>query len=752
MIMALFDWQHGKAQSELNEMARTLERFAKGDLSGTFPSGSSIAARLSPSVHHVQDVLVRQREAVTGLASALAEMTNAHEAGAIDAVIAADALAEPYRSIAININSLVKSHIDVKMQVVNVVTHYAAGDFSVAMDRLPGKKAAITEAIDCVKVSFQAVTAQAAASEKFVGALGEMTKQHALGWIDAEISAAEFTGGCRDAAESVNALVKSHINVKMKIVDIVTKYADGDFSVAMDRLPGKKALITEAIDKVKATFETVAAQVVASQKFVGALDEMSKQHALGWIDECIPVDQFSGSYQRAAQLVNDLVKSHINVKMKVVEIVSKYATGDFSVAMDRLPGKKAQITDAIDRVKASFEAIAGEVVAVVASAVRGDFSGRGDATKFDHQFKTMVQGLNTLMETADVGLNEVVRVLGALAKGDLTQKITNEYVGTFGRLKDDSNATVESLTKTVNDIKEAADTVSTSAREISAGNGDLSQRTEEQAASLEETAASMEELTATVHQNTENAKQANELAIGASAIAVKGGQVVGEVVETMAAINASSKKIVDIISVIDGIAFQTNILALNAAVEAARAGEQGRGFAVVAGEVRTLAQRSAAAAKEIKALIGDSVDKATAGSRLVDQAGHTMAEIVASVKRVTDIMAAIASASVEQGSGIEQVNTALTQMDQVTQQNAALVEEIAASAESLEERSAALVGLVSVFTLDRPGGSFGIARPAPPPAALKTTKRATATAPLGRSAGRKLAVQHPVDDADWSSF
>src|SRR5512147_2455503 len=241
----------------------------------------------------------------------------------------------------------------------------------------------------------------------------------------------------------------------------------------------------------------------------------------------------------------------------------------------------------------------------------------------------------------------------------------------------------DSLVRVVSQVRSGTDTVATASSQIAAGNLDLSSRTEEQASSLEETASSMEELTSTVKQNAENARQANQLAIGSSDVAGKGGAVVSQVVTTMDAINEASRKIVDIISVIDGIAFQTNILALNAAVEAARAGEQGRGFAVVAGEVRNLAQRSAAAAKEIKTLIGDSVDKVENGSKLVANAGQTMDEIVTSIKRVTDIMAEISAASAEQSAGIEQVNTAITQMDEVTQQNAALVEEAAAAAESL---------------------------------------------------------------------
>jgi methyl-accepting chemotaxis protein len=255
----------------------------------------------------------------------------------------------------------------------------------------------------------------------------------------------------------------------------------------------------------------------------------------------------------------------------------------------------------------------------------------------------------------------------------------------------------EGLTGIVTRVRGTTESITTASLEIAQGNADLSQRTEEQASSLEETASSMEELTSAVRQNTENARQANQLATSASDIAVKGGKVVSEAVHTMASISDSSKKIAEIIYVIDSIAFQTNILALNAAVEAARAGEQGRGFGVVAGEVRNLAQRSATAAKEIKTLINDSVNKVEAGSRQVNQAGATMAEIVQAVKRVTDIMAEIAAASNEQNAGIAQVNQAVTQIDDVTQQNAALVEEAAAAAEAMQEQAEMLMEAVSVF-------------------------------------------------------
>ena len=357
-------------------------------------------------------------------------------------------------------------------------------------------------------------------------------------------------------------------------------------------------------------------------------------------------------------------------------------------------------------------------------------------------------------------LNRAVTMLDQVANGDLTMKIADPGRNEIGRLFASIRSMQQGLLSTVSRVRTSTDIINTGAQEIASGNLDLSSRTETQASSLEETAASMEQLTGTVKQNAENAQQANQLAHSASETAVKGGEVVAQVVDTMTAINDSSKKIVDIISVIDGIAFQTNILALNAAVEAARAGEQGRGFAVVASEVRSLAQRSAAAAKEIKELITDSVSKVDSGSRLVEHAGMTMGEVVDSVRRVTDIVGEISSASREQSDGIAQVNNAIAQMDEVTQQNAALVEEAAAAAQSLQTQAVTLAEAVSIFRIEAGQGSGAVVRAAArgptPTAAPKITapsalKKPSATVAAAPRSAPKLPPASGSDE-DWEQF
>ena len=489
----------------------------------------------------------------------------------------------------------------------------------------------------------------------------------------------------------------------------------------------------------------------------------------------------------AASYVDDLSKGIIPN-----EITSDYQ-GDFNIIKNNLNACgyaiKALVTD-------------GNLLAQAADA--GVLTTRADASKHLGEYRKVVEGLNATLDAIVSPLNMAASRLDSIARGDIPERITDHYKGDFNNIKDNLNTCIESINALVGDVqmlanaandgrvsvradasahqgdfrkivegvnetlemivspiatvKVAVETISTAAKEIAQGNADLSRRTEEQAASLEKTAASMEELSSTVKQNADNAKQANQLATAASGVAVKGGDVVGEVVATMSSINSSAKKIEDIISVIDGIAFQTNILALNAAVEAARAGEQGRGFAVVAGEVRNLAQRSASAAKEIKELISDSVSKTAEGTRQVENAGKTMHEIVTSVKRVTDIISEIAAASYEQSAGIEQVNEAVMKMDDMTQQNTALVEEAAAAAESMMEQADELMNAVSVFQLE--GESQTRHTKVLEKRVSSNSMRGNSSKPLSRIKETEPAASKPVklakktgtDDGDWEEF
>jgi methyl-accepting chemotaxis protein len=527
----------------------------------------------------------------------------------------------------------------------------------------------------------------------------------------------------------------------------VGKIAEGDLSINLDIKAGDTTSLLYSLKVMQDSLRSIVSEI---REMVAAANQ-------GNFSTKMSLNGKSGFTKELSELLNDLSNVSETGLNDVTRVATALAKGDLSQKITKdYPGVFGQTKNGVNSTVDSLNKIVEEIKIIVEdAAIRGSFSTKMDMNGKAGYTKTLSELLNQLSTVTDTGLRDVVRVAQAMADADMTQTITNDYPGLFGQTKDAINTTVNNLQKLVIDVKASVDSIGTASKEIASGNTDLSQRTEEQASSLEETAASMEELTSTVKQNAESAKQANQLANNASTVAQKGGAVVQQVVGTMSSINDSSRKIVDIISVIDGIAFQTNILALNAAVEAARAGEQGRGFAVVAAEVRNLAQRSAAAAKEISTLIGDSVQKVEVGTKLVDDAGKTMEEIVNAVKRVTDIMAEISAASNEQSQGIEQINRAITQMDEVTQQNAALVEEAAAAAESLEEEAQSLTRSVDVFKLSeaQKGHSISVsqaprsvARPVVKPAPAK--KQVTAAKPKAMpvKSGKELASD------EWEEF
>ena len=409
------------------------------------------------------------------------------------------------------------------------------------------------------------------------------------------------------------------------------------------------------------------------------------------IGQSIDIYHKNPAHQRGMlSSLQDTYRTQIEVGGRTFALV---ANPIFNQQNERI-GTVVEWNDRTQEVKAE-----NEVDDMIRMASKGDYSSRISVEGKQGFFEKIAHGLNALVETTDIAINDVVRVLSAIATGKLTEKIEGHYEGSFARLKDDTNATVSKLTEVIQEIHSASTTVKTGADELAQGNANLSQRTEEQASSLEETAASMEEMTANVQQSEQGAKQAARLAEQAQAKAQEGGDVVRKAMQAMEDINGASKRIADIIGVIDEIAFQTNLLALNAAVEAARAGEQGKGFAVVAGEVRNLAQRSAGAAKEIKDLIRDSVDKVESGSQLVNDSGETLNLIVEAVNQVDKVIQGIASAAQEQTSGINQVNVAVSQMDEMTQHNAALVEEAAAASEAMADQATKMQSILSFFKL-----------------------------------------------------
>ncbi|SFR82816.1 methyl-accepting chemotaxis sensory transducer [Stenotrophomonas maltophilia] len=462
-------------------------------------------------------------------------------------------------------------------------------------------------------------------------------------------------------------------------------------------------------DELTRLGEAMASVRQSVQAAIGAQMHMAEQHEAGAIRYRMDASAFPGDFGRMVQATNSLVESHVQVELLMAEVMQRYAIGDLSRDLPDYPGEKGTLTRTLAAVKQSLLAVNTQIDDLVRAARAGDFSVRGDASAFQYQFRAMVEQLNGMMASSQASIADVSDVLRAISGGDLTARMDGHYDGVFARMRDDANTTTAQLTGIVRGIQDAADSINNAAQELAAGNSDLSRRTEQQAANLEEAAASMEELTSTVRQNAELARQADSEAHAAGAAVRATEQAMAQMASVMGEIDQSSARISEISTVIDGIAFQTNILALNAAVEAARAGEQGRGFAVVASEVRTLAQRAGIAAKEIKELIEEAAGKVQSGLAVTVESEAAIARLAEASARTNQLMSDIAAASKEQAAGIEQVNQVVVQMDQVTQQNAALVEEATAASRALEEQANALTASVAVFHIEQSGAVRAVA-------------------------------------------
>ncbi|MCG2797269.1 MAG: methyl-accepting chemotaxis protein [Cellulomonas sp.] len=541
----------------------------------------------------------------------------------------------------------------------------AAGDMSAAVPT--GRK-------DETGQAMTALAGVAASVSLLLDEVNRMSTGHDLGHNDLEMRVAEFSGAYATTAAGINTMVSNHIDITVKAMGVLRSFGEGDFDAPMEQLPGQKAFINEIIEQVRANLKSLIAE----------MNHMSTEHNAGDIDVVIDAGKFVGDWKVMADGVNDMVASHIAAKRQAMAVVRAFGEGDFNFPMEQLPGKKAFINDIIEQVRTTLKSLIAEMGTMATQHGTGNIDARADASKYHGDFRVIVEGVNHTLDAIIDPMTEIGQILTGMAQGDLTQTLQTTYSGRLEKLRAALNDTVAKLAETVGTVVESTDELTQASGQISGASQSISQAATEQAASVEETSASTEQMAAGITQNSENASITEGIAAQAAAQATEGGEAVQLTLEAM-------KQIATKIVIIDDIAFQTNMLALNATIEAARAGEHGKGFAVVATEVGKLAERSKVAAQEISELAAGSV-------RTAERAGALLHEIVPGITKTSDLVQEIAAASVEQSSGVRQINVAINQMSKVTQQNASSSEELAATAEEMAGHTAQLQQVMSFFT------------------------------------------------------
>ena len=543
---------------------------------------------------------------------------------------------------------------------------------------------------------------------------------------------------------------RSIVQPLSRVVDATKQIVGGDLHVQ------DGALNISSHDEVGAVARSTNSMIQVLRKLESELKEATEAARAGRLSHRCDSGSFTGDWAGLLDGMNDIIDAFTAPISETSAYLDRISRGDIPEPITRdYPGDFDKIKSSLNRSIGAMNGVLAESGQLINAARSGELEAKGDTSKLEGGWAELIDGINDVFKAVAMPVKGTNEILQAMASGDLTRSMDGTFQGEFANLQASVNSTIEHLRETIVPIQQASDLITTSASEIASGNTNLSSRTEQQASALEETASSMEQLTSTVKNNADNAQQANQLAANARQAAERGGEVIGNTVHAMEAIDAASAKIVEIIGVIDEIAFQTNLLALNASVEAARAGEQGRGFAVVATEVRNLAGRSATAAKEIKGLIQDSVEKVRVGAELVNESGETLEGIVSGVKKVGDIISEIAAASQEQSAGIDQVNQAVTSMDEMTQQNAALAEQTSAASAGLSDKALEMERLMSFFSVGEVGR---IAAPVVAQAAssvVKMAKKPAASAKVSEPKQDDLADAKRLEgssDDEWEEF
>ncbi len=664
----------------LNVAAEYVDRISKGDIP------PKITESYNGDFNEIKNninVLIETLNSFTG------EMNNLYKeqnAGNIDFYIEESKFDGVYKQMANGVNEAVKIHVNNILKILDIIKSYANGDFEPILEKLPGKQVIANERIDLIRNNLL----------DLIKETGILVESAIAGKLDTRADASKFMGDYVKIIDGINKTLDAVIgplNVAAEYVDRISK---GD-------IPPK---ITESYNGDFNEIKNNLNQCIDTlNMLISEMKHMSDEHNAGDIDVAIDSGKFQGAYSTIAQGVNDMVAGHITVNKKAMACVGEFGKGNFEAPLDKFPGKKAFINDTIEQVRANLKALIADANMLSKAAVEGKLDTRADATKHQGDFRKIVEGVNDTLDAVIAPINESSKVLAECAEGDLTVRMTGDYKGQLAELKNSINTTIESLETTLSQVNSSVGQVSSASEQIASGSQSLAESASEQASSLEEISSSLEELSSMAKQNADNSSQAKNLSQEASNSAKAGNEAMDMMNQAITKIKGSSDETAKIIKTIDEIAFQTNLLALNAAVEAARAGEAGKGFAVVAEEVRNLAQRSASAAKNTSDLIQQATENADDGVRISGEVAKTFAEIAQSINKVNDLIAEISAASIEQSQGIGQINTAVADMDKLTQSNAANSEQSASAAQELSAQVSELRSMIGRFRMNGNGHS-----------------------------------------------